>query len=295
MRDEHTRAAAHWSSQTHSGLKVRWWQSDYIVRHINRRVCGEAIPGASAGAYRLLAERGPFKRAVSIGCGEGDKESRLLQSGTVGHFDLYELSADRVERGRAKLARLGLADRATFHVADGIATAAGPFDLVHWNNALHHMLDTAEAVKWSRDVLRGGGIFFMDDYVGPNRLQWTPAMIEAGTAFRSRLPDRFLVNPRAPDALLRRKVKRADLATLMRNDPTEAADSESILPAIARVFPNARTMLTGGVIYHAALNDVLHNINEVEDRHWLDQALALDDACIDAGLTHYAVAITGRS
>lgn len=128
MRDEHIRAAVHWSSQKPGDFKLRWWQSDYIIRHINHRVCGEAIPGLSAGAYRLLAEMGPLRTAVSIGCGEGDKEMQLLQSGIVQHFDLYELSTDRVERGRAKLARSGLAERATFHVADGISTATGPFD-----------------------------------------------------------------------------------------------------------------------------------------------------------------------
>jgi SAM-dependent methyltransferase len=294
MRDEHIRAAAHWSSQKASGLKLRWWQSDHIIRHINRRICGEAISGLSAGAYRLLAEAGPFERAVSIGCGGADKETVLLQSGIVRHFEFYELAPDRVERGRAKLAQFGLAERATFSIGDGISTAAGPFDLVHWNNALHHMLDTAEAIRWSHDVLRSGGILFMDDYVGPDRFQWTPAMIKAGSGFRSRLPDRLLVNPRAPDARLSRRVKPANLEVLMRSDPTEAADSGNILPAIARHFPNARVMLTGGVIYHTALNDVLHNIDETDDRRWLDDALALDDACIDAGLTHYAVAIARR-
>lgn len=157
------------------------------------------------------------------------------------------------------------------------------------------MLNIAEAVRWSRDVLRHGGVFFMDDYVGPDRFQWAPAMIEAGTGFRSRLPRRLLVNPRAPDARLSRRVKPADPARLMHDDPTEAADSENILPAIERHFPSARVMLTGGVIYHAALNDVLHNIDPTEDRHWLDEALATDDACVDGGLTHYAVAIARLS
>ena len=294
MRDEHARAAAHWSAKKPSHLKLRWWQSEYVVRHINQRVCGKAIPLQSAGAYRILADIGPFDRGISIGCGEGQKELRLLQLGVAKHFDLYELSLDRVKRARERAAKLGLEERAIFHIADGLEAASGPFDLVHWNNALHHMLDTDAAIRWSRMILRNGGVFFLDDYVGPNRLQWTPTMIEAATVFRSRLPDRLLRNPHNPGKTLNREAKPTNLESLVQSDPTEAADSENILPAVLRHFPAARVMLTGGVIYHAGLNDVLHNIEESGDHRWLDEALALDDTYTDAGITHYAVALAGR-
>lgn len=294
MRHEHARAAAHWSASAPSELKLRWWQSNHVVRHINRRVCGEAVPLQSAGAYRRLAELGPFRRGISIGCGEGRKELRLLQQGVVECFELYELASARVERGSELAKRMGLEGRATFHVAEGLEAAMGRYDLVHWNNALHHMLNVDSAVRQSRGMLAQRGVFFMDDYVGPNRLQWTPAMIEAATRFRSRLPDPLLRDPRNPGAALSREVRPPDLEGLMRSDPTEAADSENILPAVLRHFPSARVMLTGGVLYHTALNDVLHSLEERGEHRLLDEALAIDDAYADAGMTHYAVALARR-
>jgi hypothetical protein len=79
------------------------------------------------------------------------------------------------------------------------------------------------------------------------------------------------------------------LDKLIEGDPTEAADSESIVPALINQFPALDLTLTGGVIYHAALADILHNIDE--ESPFLAQALALDDKYTSAGLVHYAVAL----
>ena len=287
MLDAHKRAAAHWSTKQQIPTRLRWWQSPQIVRHINRKVCGEAIDGMSAGAYRLLAQHGPFKRGVSIGCGAGRKELTLIRSGAVRNFDLFELSATRIDEGRALYAEAGLSGRVTFHESASLPTIKA--DLVHWNNALHHMLDVHAAVQWSREVLADGGVFFMDDYIGPNRLQWTAGMISAASAFRNTLPENLLRDPRDRTRLLSRTVHPTNLDKLIEGDPTEAADSESIVPALINQFPALDLTLTGGVIYHAALADILHNIDE--ESPFLAQALALDDKYTSAGLVHYAVAL----
>jgi len=44
-------------------------------------------------------------------------------------------------------------------------------DFVHWNNALHHMLNFEKAVQWSYQILKVDGVFYMDDFVGPSRFQ----------------------------------------------------------------------------------------------------------------------------
>ena len=73
-------------------------------------------------------------------------------------------------------------------------------------------------------------------------------------------------------------------------DPTEAADSSRILPCLRARMPQAEITLTGGCIYSLALNDVLANFNEVEDRPLLNAGLTLDRALTELGETHYAVA-----
>jgi hypothetical protein len=74
-------------------------------------------------------------------------------------------------------------------------------------------------------------------------------------------------------------------------DPSEAPDSEQILPAIREFMPDAHVWLLGGVIYHLALNDVVANFRLPEDGPFLDMAMLLDQALSHAGQNHYAVSL----
>lgn len=280
------RTADHWSrvSQSPPTKLTRWWQHPLIVEHINHRICGEPLSGVVAADAKVI--RGlsaQLRRGISVGCGAAQKEIELVRLGVVERFDLYEISAVRVQQGQALATSLGLRDRVTFRTDPHLFERPAPkYDLVYWNNSLHHMLDTATAVEWSRRVLLHGGVFYMNDYVGPRYMHFSEAMCRMGTDFRSALPERLMlgVHPR---------VVPADMGHLLATDPSECADSDNIIPAIQRAFPGATIKLTGGVIYHGALSDVLGNVT-VEDEPLLRVALLLDDALADTGLTHYGVA-----
>ena len=60
--------------------------------------------------------------------------------------------------------------------------------------------------------------------------------------------------------------------------------------AVQEHFPDAAVKLTGGVVYQLALNDVLSNFT-ADDGELLERLLLLDDQCVAAGQTHYAVAV----
>ena len=131
----------------------------------------------------------------------------------------------------------------------------------------------------------------MDDYVGPNRMQCSEKMLEIANYARNILPEKFLVNPRNPDKLVSLVCKRPDPERLIKSDPSECADSEKILPQVHKHFPDAVIKLTGGVIYHLALNDIIHNFDEIQDKPMLDLLMMIDKLCIDLSETHYAIAL----
>lgn len=295
-------AAAHWTGRELELFSAdSWWQQPLVVEHVNERICGERIAGLAGGDERLLRSRlggRTLGRGVSVGAGNGMKEMVLLRAGLVEHFDLYEIAESRIAFGREVAEQYGIADRITWHHEIDLAAAHPPADLVYWNNALHHMLDVAQAVRWSRSTLADGGIFFVNDFVGPNRMQWSDEMVAAANRVRARLPKRlFVKEPAAGAGPLRRlrrrrprRVSRPDPAEMRRRDPTESADSESILPAIADTFPSAEVIATGGVVYHLALEGLYGNL-EPGDAELLGELLRQDAELADAGLTHYAVVI----
>lgn len=289
--------AKHWSTAK-TIPRTRWWMHPAILRHINALVCGRPVDGPWAGLeqrMRELSPQGSFARGVSIGCGSASKELRLLRQGIVHHFDLFELSQERIAIGKAAAVRHGVADRVRFHVGDAFSLDLDDqYDLVYWNNALHHMFDVERALQWSRDRLRPGGWLVVDDYVGAARFQWPDAQLEIASRVRHALPERLLRNPSHPQRNCSTNLTRPSLTGMLATDPSEAADSDSILPALQEIFPDAQIMLTGGVVYNLALKDVIANFDDAQDAARLRELLAYDATLAAQGHTHYACAFAPR-
>ena len=293
---------AHWSTQYAGAdyVKSRWWQCEQIVKHVNRRICGEPVGDILTGLHRWIkqvyGERLPLQKGVSVGCGQGQTELQLLQAGMVQEFDLYELSSFAVVTGQAQAEAKGLGSRANYHQGDAFAVCdrANHYDLVLWQQALHHMPDVDAALAWTRSVLRPGGLVVLHEYVGPTRFQFRQGVLDVNTEWRRSLPAKYLANPRDSATTIPIEVVNPDLDELIFTDPSEGMDSARILPCLWKYFPDARVRLTGGLVYHLGLNDVLHNLMADGATELIDQALALDDAFIEVGETQYAVAIAAK-
>ncbi len=290
--------SAHWNTETSkkSSRRTRWWQIPSIVRHINSRVCGSPVDGLSQGLNELVRSRIPlhstFAKGISIGCGNGLKELNLVRQKLVEHFDLYELSQLRIDEGLSLARKWNLETKVAFHNSDGFeCSSPESYDFVHWNNSLHHMLDVESAVCWSHKVLNQGGMFYMDDFIGPRRFQWTDNSLEVVAQIRRILPEKYLVNPDRENELFPIRRRRPDPAKLKDSDPSEAADSDKILPSVAKIFPQAQVILTGGVVYHLALSDIVANFDEDNDHILLDLLMLVDDLLSSQGENLYAVAI----
>jgi SAM-dependent methyltransferase len=306
-----------WSNRGNKeGLRLHWWYSKKIIQHVNKKVCGQPLESLSAGITQKamkLANGKPFLKGISVGCGNGGKEMRLIQAGLVDQFDLYELSDRRIEQGKQLAQKLRLTDKVTFHKGDAfeMVTRRASFDIVHWNNSLHHMMNVDQAVQWSHNILRKGGLFYMDDFIGPSRFQWSDRMLEIATRVHTALPVKYLIQPpwsNKKTDLLKNTLKkiinkifpsryivkppaRPTVQSMIDRDPSEAADSERILDSVKKYFPSAEIMVTGGAVYHLALNQILYNFDEDKDKTLLELLLIIDDLCSEQGENHYAVAL----
>jgi SAM-dependent methyltransferase len=283
-----------WDKKTIDRSKYRgnWWHSKKIFEHIGRKINGSFVAFIK---HETKLRR--FERGISVGCGTGTKELALLEAGIVERFDLFELSKERVAVGRKMAASKGLQDRMNFQVADAFARPwrSGAYDLVHWNNSLHHMMNSYEALQWSREVLQADGVMVMDDFVGPTRFQWSDLNLKVASDFRARLPKRLLARP-SGDGFMPTTIVRKSIQRMIDLDPSEAADSGNILRNLRTVFPQSTIVETGGALYHLALAGVYANIDysNEDDVRILDLALMLDDLMIKLGETHYAVAVAHK-
>ncbi len=292
-------AAAHWNDQvvqlqTRTVTRVRWWEDETTLRHINSLVNRSDSPIMHMGFHQRISQyfagRGNIK-AISVGCAMGTKELWLMQMIDIQNFDLYDISSVNIELGRAEALRQGFAGKTNFFVGNAFEIVnADDYDLVYWNNALHHMPDVEAAVAWSKDRLKSGGLFAMDDFVGPNRFQWSDDNLEWANKVRGALSDRLLENPFAPGTLTPKVCERPTIEAMIAVDPSEASDSGRIVESVKRHFFNSDIIFTGGALYHLALNDIFCNFKTDDDYVSLKQILLIDELLARNGITQYAVA-----
>ena len=264
----------------------RWWASPRIIRYVNELVCGEPLDGWNAGPIRLMQQHfaAGFGSALSIGSGAATKEIALVQQNIVDHFDIYELSAARIAEAQRKVHELGLEKHFHFCKEDYFSTeATKKYDMVFFDNALHHMFDTDHAVRVACEQLNDNGCFFCNDFVGATRFQWSDLELFIVNGIRSQLPH-FLF--KYGETLIKRYIYRPTIEAMLEQDPSEAADSDSIIPAVKKYITNPLIINAGGLVYNLACSDILLNIKD--DSQLLGQMLEFDRQTIAHGFQHYA-------
>lgn len=281
---------------TVTGLKVCnfWDVSAGVVE--NQRIAYPVPDPAHPDmpTIRLLSERvrpGVLRNAISIGCGTGHKELKIMQAGFVEHFTLVEIVPDLLDAAQTMYAEAGMKDRATFVLGDyRTAMTSQAFDLVYFDNALHHMYDVKSVISDMIGLINPTGFFLMDDFVGPTYHQFTEERYRYAEHVRSLLPASTFESGAILPTL-----SRIPTQAYLDADPSEACDSSSILPAIARWMPGAEIIPTGGLIYYLAGRELYHELTKAPDR---DDAIIrlmfeLDRVLVRANpeLTCYALAI----
>ena len=299
MKDINETAGDYWDRQlekmkTKTITRVRWWEDPTTKHHINGIVGNRDLAEVHAAFHERIANILSGKRqlkALSVGCGAGTKEMWLMQHIDVAKFDLFDISSANIAFGMEEATRQGVLHKINFRAEDAFAADLGDdYDLVYWNNALHHMPDVDSALRWSRDRLKLGGLLAMDDFVGPSRFQWTDKNIAWANNVRRSLPERFLRNPYVAGTFLPREVHRPSPEEVIASDPSEAVDSGRIIAMIPTLFTNCTIIPTGGALYHLALNDIFGNFESEDDLALLQQILLLDQALAEHDTTQYAVA-----
>lgn len=237
-------------------LRLRWWESPTIIRH---------------------------------GCGEGTKEMMLLESNLVQKFVCFELAKERIIKGRELAEKKGLQDRITFFNEKFFSSkySEQSYDMFFGDNSLHHMMDAYDAVKKSYEILNLDGVFFRNDFVGKSKFQWSDMELAIVNGIRMSLDEKIF--QKRNGEIYKRMVSRPSIDSMNRSDPSEAADSDSIIPEIRELFENPIIIPTGGLVYHLCLNGILSNIEEESDllKHLLD----MDDETIEMGVIAICVCV----
>jgi SAM-dependent methyltransferase len=278
-------AAAKWDKTVSGGFE-NWWSSAFLRHYVNEQICGEGgrEEGVAVALQNHLDGR-RLTRALSIGCGNANKEMKILQAGAVENFDLFDIAPAQIASGKNAMAEANLSGQVHFLENSPLdAPAVAIYDLIYWDHSLHHMQDVRSVLRWCKASLASGGILCINDYVGPSRLQWRPREVDAVNALLGEMETKH--------ATAIEKATRGSPVKRIRQilkDPSEAPESHLIENAVSDVFPGFQLRPLGGAMLNICGSMVM-NLPEITPGLLKDFAEA-DRRCLNQGIYHFAFGI----
>jgi SAM-dependent methyltransferase len=274
----------------------QWTALTAVRRHNNRDVTGdEALDPLSWFFRRVEQERSlPLPRVLVLACGGGSLERQLVGCGWASEVVAVDISSRAVAAAEAEARRLGLTG-IHYQTADMNALdVEGPFDAIFSVAALHHCENLESAFESFNRLLRPEGWLYLDEYVGPNRLQWSDAQVLAVNRFLQILPDPLVVNAKGYS---RRGFYRASAAEVIAMDPSEAPRSADILRIMHQYMSVEVLSGYGGGLLHLVLANLAQNFTSEESgcaaAEYLDLLIAASHHLSETGRAwnQFAVAV----
>jgi SAM-dependent methyltransferase len=240
-----------------------WLQHPAVQERINYKVSG--APGVNRFEYfldRYLKGRMPIERALTLGSGVGELERGLAKYNFAGNHEGVDLSEDAIRAAMEKAGEAGLAHlRYRAANLNTIALEPSAYDVIFGVSSVHHVQSLEHLFEQVRLALKPEGYFFLDEYVGPSRFQWTEQQLRLMNEQLRILP-KDLRRSIGDDRKYKERIVRKSIDEILLADPSEAIRSAEILPLLPRYFDVIEVRGYGGSLLHELLYDIAGNFHK---------------------------------
>ncbi len=281
-------AGAHWGERAREQqlavLPSSWAEIPVVIReYINPRVSGTGDQGWLEAVARDYFKQ-PVKVALSLGCGGGGLERHGLQLNIATRFEAYDVSAGAIELAREEAGITGQQDAIDYQVANlnKIELPARRYGAVFASQSVHHIEALEHYMAQVHRALKPGGLFIINEFVGPNQFQWTDTQLEHANRLLQSIPEKYRHCIR--EAGEKHHIPRPTIDAMNAYDPTEAIRARDILPQLVEHFELVEQRDFGGTLLHLVLDNIAGNLDQSEEgiailRRLMDE----EDALIKSG------------
>jgi SAM-dependent methyltransferase len=262
---------------------VHWLESPLVLRHcVNPRISGNPEVGWLEWVKREVILREASAGFV-LGCGGGTLERKAAELGICRRFYCVDISPQAVEVARALAVRQGWSGfRYEACDANTLTLEPDSFDLILADMALHHVSELEHLLDQFRLALKPNGWLVLNEFVGPDRFQWSDLQLSLATHAIRSLPFRLRRNRdiRIWKRFAKPWVWRAKRWTpekMARVDPSESVRSSEIPRLAAERFAVQSQIGYGGTLLALILNNIVGNFTDAPEDIRILKELAADE------------------
>lgn len=263
---------------------ANWWIIPAVRRRWNERVTGDPekiYEDYFVGKY--LKDRSGL-RVLSLGCGIGSHERNLARHrDTFRQIDAYDIAPNLIQRANALAIEKGL-DNIRFHCADvnQLPLEEQAYDLMFFHSSIHHFLHLEQLMgTFIPRALKPDGYLLLNDYWGPDRLQWSTAQIREVNRLLQTIPKEK--RRRFHSQLYKSSISGPGWLRMRLSDPSEAAEASQIQPLLRKHYETLEETPIGGNILMPLLKDIAHHFVEdaPENQTILQELFAAEDVFLE--------------
>ncbi|TXG34554.1 class I SAM-dependent methyltransferase [Seonamhaeicola maritimus] len=241
-----------------------WWIIPEVRKRWNKLVTGnEHLEFVDFTLENYLKGKKNIKM-LSLGSGNCATELKFASYDNFGKILCCDIS-DILLKEAEEFATTNNLNNIEFRVQDANSFnfPKNHFDIVYFRASLHHFKNIDKLVSEKiKACLKTEGILIIDEYVGPNRVQFPKHQIREINQAIKLIPKKY--RQRLNLNITKNKVYGSGIIRMKIADPSECIESEKILPAIHKSYQTVYEASYGGNILMTTLKDIAHHFIELD-------------------------------
>lgn len=264
-------------------ISADYWIIPAIRRRWNHKISGDPDTSYEDYFVRKFLQQKDNLKFLALGSGIASHEMAFARHGCFREVKCIDFSENKLKEARDIAIRESLHNMA-FEPADinRYEFPRNTYDVVLFHSSLHHFKNVDSLLDKVHGTLRPGGFLLINEYVGPNRLQISREKIKIINGILAEIiPPQY--RKRVKTGLIKNRVHGPGYLRMLFSDPSEAIESENILPAVRKKFQVVEEKNPGGDLTMLLFKDIAHHFTDdtEEKAGILNQVFSIEDQFLE--------------